>query len=881
MSQAGDESGRRRGRLGLYRSPMWALGLCFAAVLTHSAQAHERWILTPEQILEWNAKPMPGLYSELSWLNFSMIAGFLLFTVGWIRLGFTGARELFPDLQARLGSYGDLVAPILRFCLAWALISSTFGLEPRHGVAPFSSPTLFAPDLELSLLGPSWAWLRWVQLLLGLGFLFGVYVRILAGVLILLALLAAVLFGAPILAYAGALLGVAIYLVMQGPGSYYVPMPTEPRLRPLQAWLEAQPRSRAQAIMRVLTGITIFYLGFYFKVLQPNLAIGIITLYDVPLMSSAPETFTLLMTLVEVTAGILIVAGILLRPLSLFFLFAFLTFALLLPESLMAHVLFYGVMLSFLFNSAGYWHMPEATDKAANIVIVGGTVAAIHAAMKIEKLVGQFTNVKLTLIHDQPNMLFHPLLPEVIGGTMQPGNAVNPIRRVLPQTRVILGELLHIDSEGKRVDIRRSDDKPMTLPYDELILASFPQPNFIGISGLMAHSSPINSVGDALHIRKRVMDLIERAEFEENPAERQRLLAFAVIGSGQRPYATAVEISEMLNTAKASYPVLREHGWQVHLFEGTQPPFSSFEEEIRPRCDRELQAAGVLVHRESEVTAVTATELVLANGTRQPVGLVVNGRFDYASVPIDEQSYRAPLAVTPELKFVEREHIWATTLTAQAGERPFLTTSDWVSLGRTAGQNAWASSQGYATQPFRARKRWLKPYNMGRHSVCQLGPWLIGGGTAWVISRVTNLMALPGLERNLRILVDWFLDIPFRADIAVLAPDATERLQRCHYEAGDEIIRQGDTGDTAYVIEAGRVEVVADGRKVTEYGPGDFFGELALVSDSLRTATVRCLTPCELTVLSRDDFHTLTVGSGTLANAIRKQIDERLQAIRV
>jgi CRP-like cAMP-binding protein len=170
---------------------------------------------------------------------------------------------------------------------------------------------------------------------------------------------------------------------------------------------------------------------------------------------------------------------------------------------------------------------------------------------------------------------------------------------------------------------------------------------------------------------------------------------------------------------------------------------------------------------------------------------------------------------------------------------------------------------------------------MGRHSICKLGPWLIGGGFAWVISRVTNLMALPGLERNLRILVDWFLDIPFRADIAVLAPDATERLQRCHYEAGDEIIHQGDTGDTAYVIEAGRVEVVTDGRKVTEYGPGDFFGELALVSDSLRTATVRCLTPCELTVLSRDDFHTLTVGSGTLANAIRKQIDERLQAIRV
>jgi len=69
------------------------------------------------------------------------------------------------------------------------------------------------------------------------------------------------------------------------------------------------------------------------------------------------------MTLVEVASGILIVAGILLRPLSLFFLFAFLFFALLLPEGLMAHVLFYGVMISFLFNGAGFWHMPEAKIK--------------------------------------------------------------------------------------------------------------------------------------------------------------------------------------------------------------------------------------------------------------------------------------------------------------------------------------------------------------------------------------------------------------------------------------------------------------------------------------------------------------------------------------
>jgi CRP-like cAMP-binding protein len=83
---------------------------------------------------------------------------------------------------------------------------------------------------------------------------------------------------------------------------------------------------------------------------------------------------------------------------------------------------------------------------------------------------------------------------------------------------------------------------------------------------------------------------------------------------------------------------------------------------------------------------------------------------------------------------------------------------------------------------------------------------MISGTPAWLLSRLTNLAELPGLERNLRILIDWLLDIPFRHDIAVLAPDRTERLQRRHYEPGDEVITEGDIGDTAYIVNrpAGR-----------------------------------------------------------------------------
>src|SRR6202040_1174308 len=114
-----------------------------------------------------------------------------------------------------------------------------------------------------------WHWLAWAEVVLGLTILFGIYARFFAVLLILMTLLGAGLFGEAILAYAGALIGAATYLLMQGAGRHFLPLPIPSFLLSLQSWLEAQPRQRAQAIMRVLTGTTMLYLGMYFKVFQP------------------------------------------------------------------------------------------------------------------------------------------------------------------------------------------------------------------------------------------------------------------------------------------------------------------------------------------------------------------------------------------------------------------------------------------------------------------------------------------------------------------------------------------------------------------------------------------------------------------------------------
>src|SRR5262249_47477782 len=151
--------------------------------------------------------------------------------------------------------------------------------------------------------------------------------------------------------------------------------------------------------------------------------------------------------------------------------------------------------------------------------------AGVYTAMTLERLLRGRPDVEIGLVSKENYLVFQPILPEVISGSIGLLDTITPIRRLCPRTNLYTREVESIDLEARVVTTSSGfRPRPYRLSYDHLVIALGNTTSFSGQPGLQEHALPFKYLGDALVLRNHVIHALEEADIETDPEMRTALL---------------------------------------------------------------------------------------------------------------------------------------------------------------------------------------------------------------------------------------------------------------------------------------------------------------------------------------------------------------------
>jgi NADH dehydrogenase len=513
--------------------------------------------------------------------------------------------------------------------------------------------------------------------------------------------------------------------------------------------------------------------------------------------------------------------------------------------------------------------------------------------MALEKALGRGDDLEISLVNRENYFVFQPMLPEVISGSIGITDVVNPIHRLLPRTTVHLREVEGVDLERRQV-VLSPGFRPHAheIEYDHLVLALGNVTDFRGLPGLPEHALPFKNLGDALALRNHVIRcLAEAAVEQDDPELRRQLLTFVVAGGGFSGVEVAAELNDFVRAVGPSHRGIDPREIRVVLLHSQERILPEMAEPLARLAQRILAGRGVEILLKTRLAAATSSAAVLGGGERIPTRTLVS------SVPSSPHPLIERLALprardgrvvtSPELAVQGVAGVWAVGDCAQAmtpdGRTAPPTAQHAIREAAVAAHNILASVRGGPRKVF-AFRGLGKMGSLGhRSAVAEILGIRLSGFPAWWIWRTVYLMKMPGWGRRLKVAVAWTLDLVLPPELVQLRLGGTRGASREHYEPGQEVFHQGEVGDRLYLVLKGEVEVLrreqGQDRLLARLGPGAWFGEMAILHQTMRNATVRCVTALDLLSLPREEFGVLATHLPDLRQRFERVAREREDAV--
>jgi NADH:ubiquinone reductase (H+-translocating) len=524
------------------------------------------------------------------------------------------------------------------------------------------------------------------------------------------------------------------------------------------------------------------------------------------------------------------------------------------------------------------------------VVILGGGFGGVYTARHLEKTLGA-DEVSIRLVNRENYWVYQPMLPEVISGSIGITDVVSPIRHLCTRTQLVMREVEEIDLKKKVITLSPGfRPRRLEVPYDYLVIALGGVTNFYGMPGMLEHAKPFRTLADAIALRNHLIHTLEEADVESDQELRSRLLTFVVAGGGFSGVEVIAELNDFVRAVKRNYRTLRDEKIRCVLVHSGDRILPEMTAGLALFAQNILNRRGVEIVLHDRLAAATSEKAVFKSGLQVPCKTIVSTVPSTVAPVLQKlncakEKGRLKVNSSMELEGYEGE-VWAV------GDCAAATTVKGSTVPPTA-QHATRAARTVALNiaaVVRSKPKCAFDFEglgtlgaLGHYSaVANIMGIHLSGFIAWLLWRSIYLMKMPGVNRKFRIGLDWLTAFLFAPDLVQIRVPHDSSITRQHFEPGEIVFNEGDLGDNVYLIDSGQCEVVRDARGVPEHiadlGAGDYFGEMAVLADVSRNATIRATEPLDVLLISRSDFNLLKTTVPAFGNVFRELAARRRAA---
>jgi NADH dehydrogenase len=526
--------------------------------------------------------------------------------------------------------------------------------------------------------------------------------------------------------------------------------------------------------------------------------------------------------------------------------------------------------------------------RPVRVVIVGGGFAAVQCAKTLSKKLRP-AECEVVVFSSENHMVFHPLLADVAGASINPDAAAAPLRQMLPGVSCRTERIHGVDLRTCEVEFDDGGGKLVRLGYDHVMIACGAESNLGIIPGMSEHAFAFKVMRDAIDLRQHIVRQMENAEACSDSELRRWYLSFVIVGAGFSGVEVAGEINELVRSSTRFYRSFSKKDISVTLIHSQDQILPEVAPRLREFARKKMGQAGVTVLLNARAVVATREGVELQDGglLRGATIVCTIGTTTSAIVQrLDVPKEHGRIHTTPEMRIEGQTNAWAIGDCAYVlnafDRKPSPPTGQFAEReGRQAALNLIRILRGEPTHPF-----YFKPLGQlcsigGYQAVVEMLDIRISGLLAWLLWRGVYLFKLPTWSRRIKVGFDWAWDLVFPRDLSFLNVDDSKRVAHAYYRSGDFVHLRGDPARVFSIIEEGEVEVLqASGpsrepQTLAILGKGDFFGEEALLGNKPHETSIRARSAVRLLQLGGELFFQLAGSLAPLREILAKAVTQR------